>query len=59
MKTLKLMLRWRVLREVLKLLSIVGDAAEDQRLSQVERGAVMKQMWVVIHSYQRASQKRA
>ncbi len=59
MKTLKLMTRWNVLREVLKLLSLVGDAAEDQRLTQAERGAVMKQMWVVIKTYQRTPQKRA
>jgi hypothetical protein len=55
MKTIRLMLRLKVLREVMKLLSLVGDAAEDGKLTIEERSAVMKQMWVVIKVYRRDS----
>lgn len=48
---LKLLLRWKVLRQVTKLMQTVGNAYEDGHLSDAERGAVMKEFWVLVRMF--------
>tara|TARA_Y100000310_G_scaffold279107_1_gene298055 strand:- start:3633 stop:3797 length:165 start_codon:yes stop_codon:yes gene_type:complete len=51
MQWIKLVLRPRVLSEVVKLLALVGDAYKDGVLSRKERAAVWKQFWAVVRAY--------
>jgi len=42
---------WKVLKAVAILITMAGDATEDENITQEEEFRLWKQMWVVINTY--------
>ncbi len=52
MKTLKLLFRPKVLRAVIALVTVIGDATADRHLTRKERSDIMSAAWHLIRVYQ-------